>query len=57
MLLQSHTDREMLMVISELIHQLSGSLGGNPDGVDHAIGDTLNKVTVGVNKGSKATCN
>ena len=34
---------------------MSGSLDG--DGVDHAVGNRLNKVIVGVDKGSKAFCN
>jgi len=41
----------------ELIEKLSGSSCGNHDGVDRAIGDRLNKVIVGVNKGPKAMCN
>jgi len=46
----------MFLVICELIDKLSWSLGGLHDDVDHVISDKLNKVIVGVNKGSKATC-
>jgi len=46
----------MFLVIYELTDKLSRSLGGDHDGVDIAIGDRLNKVIVGVNKGSKAAC-
>ena len=56
-LLPAHTDSEMFLIICELIDKLSGSLGGDHDGVDSMISDILNKVIVGVNKGSKATCN
>ena len=52
-----HTDCKLFLVICELIDRLSVSLGGYTDGVDRAIGDRLNKVIVGVNKRSKATCN
>jgi len=38
-LLPPHTD--MFLVICELISKLSGSLGGDHDGVDHGIGDSL----------------
>jgi len=55
-LLLPHTDCEMFLVICELIDKLSGSLGDDHDGVDHTIGNRLNKVIVGVNKGSKAKC-
>jgi len=47
----------MFLVIPELIDKLSGPLGGDRDGVGKAIGDRLNKVKVGVNKGSNGTCN
>jgi len=47
----------MFLVICELIAKLSGSLGGDHDGIDRALGDRLNKVIVGVNKGSTAMCN
>jgi len=57
LLLLPHTDREMFLVICELTDKMSVSLGGDHDGVDRAIGDKLNKVIVGVNKGSKAMCN
>jgi len=42
--------------MSELIDKLSGSLGGNHDGVDRVISDRLNKEihVLGVNKGSKS---
>ena len=43
-------------VIYELIDKLSGELGGNHDDVDHAIGNRLNKVIVGVKKESKVMC-
>ena len=39
----------MFLVIYELIDKMSGSLGGDHDGVDHVIGDRLNKVIVGFN--------
>ena len=57
MLLHQHTDREMFLRIRELIDKFSRSLGGDYDGIDRAIGNILNKVIVGVNKGSKVTCN
>jgi len=41
----------MFLVICELIDKVSRSLGGDDDGVDHAIGDRLNKEIVGVKKG------
>ena len=41
----------------DLMDKLSWSLGGDHDGVDRAIGDRLNKVKVGVNKGSQSTYN
>ena len=47
------TNYRMFLVICELIDKWSESLGGNHDGVDRTIGDKLNKVIVGVNKGSK----
>ena len=40
-----------------MIYKMSGLLSGDHDGVDHAIGNRLNKVIVSVNKGSKAMCN
>ena len=43
----------MFLVMCELIDKLSESLGGDHDGVDPVIGDRLNKVIVGFNKGSK----
>jgi len=55
-----HTLTEMFLVICELIDKLSGQSGlldGDRDSVYRAIGDRLNKLIVGVNKGSKATCN
>ena len=42
-LLSPHTNREMFLVICELIHKLSKSLGGDHDGVDSTISDILNK--------------
>ena len=56
-LLPAHTDQEILLFICQLIDKLSWSLGGDHGGVDSTISDILNKVIVGVNKGSKATCN
>ena len=56
----AHTDREMILVICELIDKLSRSLGGDFDCVDSTIRDILNKLNkmiVGVNEGSKDTCN
>ena len=47
----------MFLVICELVDKLSESLGGDHDGGDRGIGKRLNRVIVGVNKGSKATCN
>ena len=49
-------DREMFLIICELIDNLSGSLGGDCDGVDRATGDRLNKMIVGITKGSKGMC-
>jgi len=43
----------MILVICELIDKMSGSLGGDYDDVDSAIGNRLNKVIVGVYKESK----
>ena len=45
----THTDREMFMVICELIDKLSRSLGGDHDGIHNTISDRLNKVIVGFN--------
>ena len=56
-LLPPHTDSEMILVICGLIDKLSRSLGGDHDSGDSMISDIFNKVIVGVNKGSKATCN
>jgi len=39
----------------ELIDRLPVSLAGDHDRVDRAICDRINKVIIGVNKGSKAT--
>jgi len=47
----------MFLVMCKLIDNMSRSLGGDHDAVDSAMGDRLNKVIVGVNKGSKDTCN
>ena len=44
----------MFLIICE---NLWGSSGGDPGGVDSTINDRLNKVIVGVKKGSNATCN
>ena len=52
-LLQPYTDNEMFLVICELVYKLSVSLGGNHDGVDHAISDRLNKVIVVLTKDQK----
>ena len=42
----------MFLVICELIDKLSRSLADDHDGVDVGIGDRLNKLIVGDNKGS-----
>jgi len=55
-LLPPHTNREIFLAICELLDKMSGSPSDNYDGADHAIGDRLNKVIVGVDKGSKAMC-
>jgi len=55
--LSAHNDCELFLVICELIDKLSGSLGGNHDGIVCVISNILNKMIVGVNKGSKAMCN
>jgi len=47
----------LFLIICQLIDKLSGSLGGDHDSVDSTISDRLNKVIVGVNKGSKVTYN
>ena len=55
-LLPPYTDHKMFLVICELIGKLSGSFGDDHDGVHHAMGNRLNNVIFGVNKGSKAMC-
>jgi len=46
----------MILVMCELIDNVSGSLGGDRDGADNTIDNGLNKVIVGVKNRSKATC-
>ena len=46
----------MILVMCELIDNVSGSLGGDRDGADNTIDNGLNKVIVGVKNRSKAMC-